>query len=146
MNRREKNRLYYHENREKINEARRVERAANPEKHRAQKKAYYDKNKEEIKVRTREWGQKNRDKIRAYLLKQHYGITQEEYNIMWSAQAGKCEICTRTSTKPLCVDHNHRTSKNRGLLCSACNTAIGLLKEDVGILSKAAEYLKKYES
>ena len=34
-----------------------------------------------------------------------------------------CEICGRT--EKLCVDHDHKTKKFRGLLCQACNRALG---------------------
>ena len=45
--------------------------------------------------------------------------------------------------KSLHIDHDHKTGKVRGLLCHGCNTAIGLMKDDVNILTKAIEYLKK---
>ena len=34
-----------------------------------------------------------------------------------------CEICGKT--EKLCVDHDHKTKKFRGLLCQACNRALG---------------------
>jgi Recombination endonuclease VII len=37
----------------------------------------------------------------------------------------------------LYVDHDHRTGEVRGLLCNACNTAIGLLEEDRARISAA---------
>ena len=40
------------------------------------------------------------------------------------------------------VDHNHSTGKIRALLCSNCNTAIGLLKEDIPRVERLIEYLK----
>jgi hypothetical protein len=41
------------------------------------------------------------------------------------------------------ADHDHITGKYRGTLCHNCNTGIGLLKEDIGILNRAIEYLSK---
>jgi len=42
----------------------------------------------------------------------------------------------------LAVDHCHDTNKVRGLLCKNCNTAIGLLKENLETMTKALEYVK----
>lgn len=43
----------------------------------------------------------------------------------------------------LCVDHDHERNHVRGLLCNACNTAIGLLEEDEGRFSLAVDYLRR---
>jgi hypothetical protein len=77
-----------------------------------------------------------------YLLR--YGITVEEYEQIWYSQNGCCAICgiaEKELKKKLHIDHNHTTGRIRGLLCSNCNIAIGLLKDDIVRLSKAIEYL-----
>lgn len=64
-----------------------------------------------------------------------------------------CEICE--STQKLCLDHNHVNScdhpKDRGcidclraVLCSSCNSALGLMQDDVTRLQAAIQYLQKY--
>lgn len=45
--------------------------------------------------------------------------------------------------KKLCVDHCHETGEVRGLLCSKCNTAIGMFQEDINVMYRAIEYLSK---
>jgi len=75
-----------------------------------------------------------------------YGVTKEDYNNLYNKQNGCCRICTRHQSefnKRLSVDHNHETGKVRGLLCSKCNQAIGLLKENINSLENAIEYLKE---
>ncbi|ANA86198.1 holliday junction resolvase [Gordonia phage Lozinak] len=79
-------------------------------------------------------------------LRARYGISFAEYAEQLLEQGGKCAIC---GTAPddgskLHVDHCHTTGKKRGLLCSQCNTAIGLLKEDLNLLSRAADYLELF--
>ncbi len=78
---------------------------------------------------------------RSYDYKRHYGITMQEYEDYFRDQNGQCAIC-KTSEKKLCVDHCHSTGKVRGLLCSSCNNAIGLLGESVENLNSAIKYLK----
>jgi Recombination endonuclease VII len=76
-------------------------------------------------------------------LKRNYGITHQQYVLMLASQGGTCAICCQAPDvgKNLHVDHNHKTNEIRGLLCSKCNTAIGLLDEDVRRFESAAEYL-----
>ena len=40
------------------------------------------------------------------------------------------------------VDHSHITNEVRGLLCSKCNSLLGMANDDIEILKKAIEYLK----
>ena len=41
-------------------------------------------------------------------------------------------------------DHCHETSFPRALLCRACNSAIGLLGEDVERIDAAAAYVRRF--
>jgi len=45
----------------------------------------------------------------------------------------------------LCVDHNHKTNKIRGLLCKDCNLILGFAKDSVGTLLTAVTYLRGYD-
>ena len=81
-------------------------------------------------------------------LRWKYGITLAEYMAMLDAQAGVCAICGSALRgnswhKRLCVDHDHATGKVRGLLCSACNTAIGRMDHNVDYLRAAIDYLER---
>lgn len=80
-------------------------------------------------------------------LKRHYGITIEQYEELNTKQSGKCAICGSTDSNNsrvssrLFVDHCHATGAVRGLLCSSCNHAIGLLKDNTTLLANAIAYL-----
>lgn len=59
-------------------------------------------------------------------LRDKYGITVEQYDLMLAAQQGRCAICDKPPTKrALAVDHCHATGVVRALLCSPCNTSLG---------------------
>lgn len=101
----------------------------------------YDKN----------WKLKNKEHVSNYLrcsrLKSSYGISIDEYNKMLDRQKGGCAVCGEKSKdggKLLAVDHNHLNGKVRGLLCSNCNTAIGLLRENTGIMVNLIKYLYEH--
>jgi hypothetical protein len=95
-----------------------------------------------------------RKSLRKSILKRFYGLSVKEYDERLKKNKGVCEICgkknkgvdKRTGFKRrLCVDHDHRTKKIRGLLCSCCNTAIGLLAENPVLFSKVIIYLKRWK-
>lgn len=96
------------------------------------RKAYYNK-------------PENKRKYKSQMLKQTYGITIEEYEALLEKQNNVCAICKQPEltvrNKNLAVDHCHKSGKIRGLLCSHCNRAIGLMKDDYKILREAANYL-----
>lgn len=88
----------------------------------------------------------------AWTLRTTYGITTEQYQEMLEKQGGKCAICKREQSARhgtngtifrLSVDHCHSTGKVRGLLCNDCNRAIGLLRDEVGLLQNAIDYLMR---
>lgn len=65
-----------------------------------------------------------------------YGLTPESYAELLDAQGGVCAICERPppGERMLAVDHDHDTGEVRGLLCSNCNTALGLLGDNAASL------------
>lgn len=81
---------------------------------------------------------------RRHLLKKKYGLTLEAFDAMVAAQKGRCAICREEPQggKPLHIDHCHASGRVRSLLCSRCNTAIGLLRDDPEIALRASTYLR----
>lgn len=73
-------------------------------------------------------------------MRKKYGITFEQYEVMYANQQGKCSICLKHKDR-LAVDHCHSTGVVRGLLCRVCNTAIGMLKDDPTLVERALDYL-----
>lgn len=80
-------------------------------------------------------------------IKRRYGISYEEYEDILEQQNNCCAICksdtsqNNRATRGLFVDHCHTTGKVRGLLCSKCNHALGLLNDDIDLLKAAMDYL-----
>lgn len=71
-----------------------------------------------------------------------YGITTADYLGMLEAQRGRCGICYRRY-EMLVIDHDHETGEVRGLLCSGCNTGLGLFRDDPTRLANAVIYLRR---
>ena len=56
-----------------------------------------------------------------------------------NASGGQCNICGKFAK--LCVDHDHKANKFRGLLCDNCNIGVGHFKDDPMLLEFAQIYL-----
>jgi len=72
-----------------------------------------------------------------------FGLSPAAFKALADEQGGKCAICRTTplAITALVIDHNHTTDEVRGLLCNACNTGIGLLKDNPKVLQAAVAYL-----
>jgi hypothetical protein len=77
-----------------------------------------------------------------------YGLPAPEYDALVARHGGLCAICGQPErvvrNRHLTVDHDHITNAIRGLLCSNCNRAIGLLADDPNIIRKAADYIERF--
>ncbi len=92
-----------------------------------------------------------REKKRFWYTRKKYNIDELDFECLWIAFKGKCAICDINMTLPtktkgqnltsVCIDHDHKTGKVRGLLCAACNKALGLFKDNITSLNKAMRYL-----
>ena len=159
---------YYQKNKERIKEHQKKYRQENKEQERERKRKYRQKNKKHIqeqqnrwyqnhkeyqKEYQEKWRQRNREHIRGlskewyknnkeHYYKKLYNITLEEIYGMLIKQDYKCSICKDPliETKG-CVDHNYRTGKVRGILCSRCNTGLGLFRENPEFLNNAILYI-----
>ena len=84
-------------------------------------------------------------KMNETAVSRRYGISVEEYRRMKARCECKCEICgkvledTDTYTR-ICIDHNHRTGKVRGLLCQSCNNRVGWAERYFNVPEKAQRY------
>lgn len=82
---------------------------------------------------------KRRRKEESYTLLarcKRYGITVSNFWDTYNEQSGACLVCDKpfeTVTDEVCprtvnFDHDHETSKFRGLLCTGCNTTVGYIE------------------
>lgn len=84
-----------------------------------------------------------------------YGVHPDEFNKKLKEQNFVCAICEQPETslfrnipgkvKKLSLDHDHKTGKIRGILCTRCNHFLGRVHEDVELITKMINYLLKYK-
>lgn len=74
-----------------------------------------------------------------------YGIKPNQFYQMLEEQGNECGICGEMfdDKSSAMIDHCHAHGHIRGLLCRQCNTAIGLLKEDVERMQGAIAYIEQ---
>lgn len=96
----------------------------------------------------------NENKGHAYTILHRFKLKAETYYSMLDQQNHLCAICKKPETqikrktnkiKMLSVDHCHTTGKVRGLLCHACNIALGSFKDSKENLKEAINYLSSHE-
>lgn len=120
--------------------------------------AWREKNPQVYNALAVKWRDENPDKHHANEIKRNYGLPIEEYNKLLTEQQCKCAICGKQHDPSLkrgrlYVDHDHKGAKARsgkrtkvrGLLCSACNSALGYFNDDIETLKKAIDYLDKHK-
>lgn len=78
-------------------------------------------------------------------LAKKFGINYDQYAQMLKDHNEVCAVCGNKdrNDRALAVDHCHATNKVRGLLCTDCNTALGLLKDSKELLNSALIYLDR---
>ena len=126
--------------------------------------SYLDSNCKQCKTKSsKKWYKQNREKKLNYnknlskeykkngQLKAKYGIDYNTFQNMLESQKYKCLICEtelkqgKISDGGNCaVDHCHKTSEVRGLLCSHCNLGLGHFMDNVDLMQKAIKYLKDH--
>lgn len=96
-----------------------------------------------------------RQEARSWMLMTKYGIDELAFETMMEKQNDKCAICNTyiggfqadkngTLVLQAHVDHDHKTNKVRGLLCSRCNLGLGCFKDNRNYLIGAIQYLDKH--
>ena len=53
---------------------------------------------------------------------------------------GRCSVCKRVGI--LSRDHDHKTGRQRGVICHKCNLALGLVGDNPELLRLLADYLE----
>jgi hypothetical protein len=132
-------RAYYQANKSKVNAASKKWAAENPEKAREKSRRWHETHPD---AKREQWHRRQGEKI---------GWPVDAFERVWVEQAGCCEICgvamlrTGTAHNSVARDHDHNTGERRGLLCFACNKAIGLFQDSSDRVQRAHAYLLKYK-
>ena len=130
-------------------------------------KAYYAKRREYFYEKHKRWGLENKDHVRAYArefysknaasirgrawparFKAKYGITIAERDALFAAQGERCAACAgaiASHSRGWHTDHCHRMGVVRGILCHACNTSLGQMKEDASAIRALADYIERHQ-
>lgn len=107
-------------------------RRRNPE-HRAKSSAYYHSHKAQV---------------RSLQSAKRLGVSTAEYRtkfyeflVLQDGDCGMCGDAYLSRPKNFVMDHCHNDGHLRGVLCTQCNSALGLLKEDPARFRGGLEYL-----
>jgi len=124
-------------NRDRVKEWVREDKAKTPEKYRKWQSDHYKRNPSGYLDRT---------------IAGRLKVNIDSYKQMFVDQNNKCAICNQEEIRQfkgkqmrLCLDHDHETGQIRQLLCHDCNTGIGKFKDTPELLLMAVDYLIKHK-
>lgn len=95
---------------------------------------------------TSNWRKENSERVRAHGLAHRYGLDIElvyQY-LLDRKDVIVCDICQQEepSGRSLALDHDHKTGKIRGLLCTDCNRFAGKIEKNINKTQVVLSYLK----
>ena len=89
------------------------------------------------------WLKANPDRsILRHWMRKH-SLSQDEAQTLLIQRKKGCKVC-RTKHKVF-LDHDAKTGRLRGFLCTTCNTGLGMFKDDPRLLRRAMKYLREQE-
>lgn len=94
-----------------------------------------------------EWANRDPEYLRAWRMLKRYGVNRQEFETIMQIQDFKCALCNKLLNlkrpKAVHIGHCHDTGAIRGILCSACNLALGRFSDSIDKLQRAIDYLRK---
>ena len=116
------------------------------------RKEAYRADPAKVIARVTKYRTENPEKIKDTKLKQDRGVDLTWFKSKLEEQNHACACCKKPETMiwrgrkvALSVDHDHGTGAVRALLCTKCNRALGLLKEDPQIIQSLLDYILKFK-
>lgn len=96
----------------------------------------------------------NAEAVRDSMRRSRFGLDRATFDAMFAAQGNVCAICRSNDpgSSFWAVDHDHACCPSsdktcgkcvRGILCRACNQALGNFKDDAAVLAAAIAYLDR---
>lgn len=120
-------------------------RDLNPEANERAKKKWRRANLEAVNAKGKAWKKANPEAMFVYRLRK-YGLTPDAFAVLLESQGNRCAVCEGhfTEKQGPCIDHCHRSTKVRGLLCVRCNAGLGAFLERPEVLEAGARYLRRH--
>lgn len=148
------------EKRERVRESTRRWRARNPEKAKEVNLRYKRANREKLATAARAYHHAHPEQARESSRRwreanvNRHGMSRVEWLEIIDRQGGCCYLCSEpldlVTPRKVHVDHDHRCCPGnrscrycrRGVACHACNSAIGILRDDPARLRRIADNLE----
>lgn len=106
----------------------------------------YSRTRSKLYQSSKNTEERKRTTARHYVseLSRKYGITLAIYEALVTKHGGLCAICKKSFVGKPNIDHDHKTLRVRGLLCTFCNQLLGRARDNVATLKQAIAYLEEH--
>ena len=116
-------------------------------------KRFYWNHKEKEIARNAQFYRDNKESQKKRHRNNHHKITQDWFDAKLVEQDNKCAICLKEFTETPNIDHDHQCCPKlrscekcrRDLLCEDCNLGLGRFKDDIEVLKRTIQYLKRHK-
>lgn len=124
---------------------------ANPDRRNGAAKRWRDNNTDAAREASRKSQEKRRretpETVKREKVRSKYRLSDRQLDELYMRSGGLCEACgielTEGGRHKACIDHDHDTGIVRGLLCTRCNTALGMLDDSPKRLMALLRYLQQ---
>lgn len=88
------------------------------------------------------WETYGPEQKRLYKIRHKYQLSEEQAKFFADNPEGFCAICGTYGL--MVIDHDHETGNFRDRLCRNCNTALGMVNDNVELMEKLIAYVTKH--
>ena len=107
---------------------------------------YNSKRRDKVNKNARNYYHSHKEQAENYRNKTRYGLTTTQRKEYIASKGNRCEACgirEEDTNRGLFIHHDHVTGEVIGVLCNKCNSALGILNDDLDKLKALFHFAER---